>query len=539
MSPQTALSARTTAGRGLDLDAFAAAGGTLVLDGAPVASAHVASSPADGASADTPLAHATDATLHGDSVAELVLAALSGRGGGSFKGPASFRQAVERILDCDPLDVGIRTRARAASQVPVRLSRIRGGGGERERLRATIARRQLVAGDLGPSGALRLPRAAGGEPDALPLPERTHLGQRDPHGAVAHAVAMHQLHEHGELEEVTDHPLLSMLARPNPLTTTTWAQLLDAVVLQRVAGGEVFFRPVLRAARAGLGDPEVFLVEDPSTVTVVLNERGNRLAGYDVAGHGGAKPHRTTKTGRAGERPDALVHVKDIDPLCHLRGRSHLRSLWVWTAIYLMAARWNGGLIKNGAKPSGILARRDGRAVGGRQRERMQAEAESRSGPENAGKAWTDGDLVWNQISLSPREMDWETAETMAFRRCSTGVGVDPLLQGIGEHSTYNNLESAMARLYTEAALPDLVWLLGGLNEGVVPAMSGGDELVLWADPTEIPALRTNALDLAKTLSHSTWLEDGERREAQGYDFDPPRRDKQPHESSAGKTADE
>ena len=513
MTPTHAAHLRTTSGAPLDLAAFAAAGGTLTLDGHDVSAAPLAMAGDGGAHRDT---------FEGRTIEDLLQLALGGRLGGPFRGPGSYRQAVERIMDCDPLDVGLRMRARAASQVPVRLSRVKGGTQrDRERLRASIVGAAHGAGALSTGAALRLPPEAGADDRSVPMAARNAFGRRDPHGAVALAVRMHQMEGHGELEEVTDHPLLDMLGRPNPLTTTTWAQLLDAVVFQRVAWGETFVRPSVRAARAGLAPPEAYLVEDPSTVTVVLNERRNRLVGYDL-GKANAKRDRTVGAGGAPDvRAGELVHVKDLDPLCHLRGRTHLRSLWVWTEIYLMAARWNGGLIKNGAKPSGILSRRDGRALGGRQRERAQETADRRTGPENAGKAWVDGELVWNRVGFSPHEMDWEGAEMMSFRRCSTGVGVDPILQGVGEFSTYNNQNTAMGRLYTEAALPDLVWLLSGFNEGVVPLVAAdGEELVLWADPTEIPALRTDAKELAETLAKSTWLSDGERREAQGYDYD-------------------
>ncbi|MEO0557390.1 MAG: phage portal protein [Bacteroidota bacterium] len=457
----------------------------------------------------TPQAMATEPTgqtFTSDSLAELVRQALAGTSG-HFRGPHTFRDAANRICECDPLDVGIRIRARAASQVPIRLSRVKRS---RSSARARLVRWQASNGALSPGQAVRQ------------LDANTHsLGQADPHGALAHAVAMRQMHESGDLEPIDEHPLLDMLARPNPLTTTTWAQLLDAVVMQRVAWGEVFARPVTAGSDIArqLGRqlaPELYLVEDPSTVTVVLSADGTELAGYDQSRSAGARRQRKEDRGdRAALAPDTFVHIKDLDPLCHLRGRSHLRSLWIWTQIYLMAARWNGSLIKNGAKPSGVLSRRDGRAIGGRQRERVQADADRRSGPEEAGKAWTDGDIVWNQISLSPRDMDWGAVVKDAFRRISTGAGVDPILQGVGEYSTYNNQQTAMARLYTEAALPDLAWLLSGLNEGVVPLV--GDGLVLWADPTEIPALRTNALELAQTLKASDWLTDAEKREAQGY----------------------
>ena len=153
-----------------------------------------------------------------------------------------------------------------------------------------------------------------------------------------------------------------------------------------------------------------------------------------------------------------------------------------------------------------------------KQRQRVAEKAQrDLSGPENAGKPMTDGELAWTQISFSPRDMDWGSVVPLSFRRLATGVGVDPLLLGVGEHSTFNNLGTASGRLYTEAALPDLAWFLAGLNEGVVPLLSGDEDLVLWADPTDIPALRGDALELSKALKNSTWLTDAEKRTASGY----------------------
>ena len=93
-------------------------------------------------------ASATGQTYQADSLADLVRMALSGAGGGSFRGPFSYRQAVERVLDCDPLDTAVRLRARAASQVPIRLSRIKGTSKrDRARTRMSVVRALAAGGD--------------------------------------------------------------------------------------------------------------------------------------------------------------------------------------------------------------------------------------------------------------------------------------------------------------------------------------------------------------------------------------------------------
>lgn len=444
-------------------------------------------------------------TFAADDVISLVRSMLSGAGGG-VRGPGSYDEAVRRILDCDPLDKAVDLRAATAAQVPIRLGRITGTSPDaRRRTRAAIVDAQRAAGSvsaqLGPAG------------DA-PL-SRSPLG-RVP-GALALGVRMHQMQESGDMEEITDHPALRMIARPNPLTMTTWQQLLDVVVIQRVAWGETFLRPATRAARYGVGDPELFHVTDPGRVCVVLNERRTELKGYDLSSRGRAV--RTTAQGGAPElEPTALVHIKDVDPRQPLRGRTHLRSLWGWSEIYLHALTWNGSLLRNGAKPSGILSRRDGRVAGGRQSERLREAAAERSGPDNAGKAWVDGELVWSRVSHSPEEMDWPGLMQLSFRRLAAGAGVDPLLLGVGEYSTYNNLDTAGRRLYLDSVLPDLAWLLSAINGEILPMLSLSEDLVLWADATEVPALQDNAKELAETLAKSTWLTDGERRVAQGYD---------------------
>lgn len=457
----------------------------------------------------------------GEDLAEVVRRVLAG-GTAASTGPATFREAVLRIRDCDALEAPLDRRSDAAASVPVYLGRVKRGGGRKALMTAMrkAGRVGVAPADVGEA----LPAVAD---VALPgLPFGTNL--RVP-PALALSVRMQQMEAAGDMEVVEDHPVLDMLDRPNPLTTTTWEQLVETLIYQRVAWGEVFLRPALRAFQRvrnpRIAPPELFLVEDPSQVTVVLNEARTRLAGYDY--EPGVPGERVrVADGRGAEpahAPDALVHLKDLDPLLHLRGRSHLRPLWVWSELYTFGARWNNSLIKNRSKPDGVLRRKNGLALGAMQAQRAREDHQAKhAGPENVGSPYVEGDLEWQRISLTPEEMDWGGAMGMALRRCCAGVKVDPLLVGVGEFSTYNNLETAAFRLYTEGALPDLAWLLAALNEEVLPLFDGGDDLVLWYDATEIPALQQNAKELAEVLEKSSWLTDGEKRVAQGYPAEKP-----------------
>lgn len=308
--------------------------------------------------------------------------------------------------------------------------------------------------------------------------------------------------------ELSVHPLLGLLARPNPrcagssFMETVYGHLLMSgnAYLEMVEAGEARELHVLRPDR-------VAVVADASGWPVAVEHR-----------EGTAK--RRIALGRAGGGAGGgVAHLRLFHPLDDHYGFPPLQAALMALDIHNAAGRWNKALLDNSARPSGALvyAPKEGGNLTEDQYERLKAELEDGySGARAAGRPLLlEGGLDWKAMGLTPRDMDFIEAKNAACRDIALAFGVPPMILGIPGDNTYANYQEANRAFYRMTVLPLVARTATEIAAWLAPAF--GTDLRLEPDADRVDGLAAEREALWARISAADFLTDDEKREAVGY----------------------
>jgi HK97 family phage portal protein len=303
-------------------------------------------------------------------------------------------------------------------------------------------------------------------------------------------------------EELTEHPLLTLLSRPNPLQSG--AGFLDYVYSHLLIAGNAY----LEVAMMEEGPRELHLLR-PDRVSIVAGPDGWPDAyDYTVAG-------QTTRFG-----PDAVLHLKLFHPLDDHYGLSPLEAAAAAIDLHNQGAAWNKALLDNAARPSGALVYQgpaDAPNLSEEQYGWLKGELEAQyQGSRNAGRPLLlEGGLSWTAMSLSPQDMDFMQARNGAAREIALALGVPPLLLGLPGDNTYANYREANLALWRQTVIPLVAKTADALTAWLAPRY--GETLRLGFDLDQVPALSAEREALWSRVGGASFLSDDEKRAAVGY----------------------
>ena len=208
-----------------------------------------------------------------------------------------------------------------------------------------------------------------------------------------------------------------------------------------------------------------------------------------------------------------IVHVRYFHPSDDHYGAGCLSAAEQAVATHNAAANWNRALLENAARPSGALVydSGDAGALTTDQFDRLRAELERAfAGDLNAGRPMLlEGGLKWQNLSLSPADMDFATLKAAAARDIALAFGVPPMLLGMPGDSTYSNYKEANKALWRLTLLPLASKILSALVEGLAPWFP---DARLAIDLDRVPALADDREALWSQVSAAAFLTDGEKR---------------------------
>lgn len=313
----------------------------------------------------------------------------------------------------------------------------------------------------------------------------------------------------GTLAELTEHPLLDLLARPNPGQGRT--ALLEALFATFLIAGNGY----LEAVGPGQGPPRELWVLRPDRVRVVPGPLGTPSA-YEMSVGGATKRFPVDAVSGA----SSLLHARTFHPLDDWYGLSPLEAAAFAIDQHNAAGAWNKALLDSGARPSGALvyAPRDGDpALSDEQFQRLKEQIESQhAGAGNAGRPMLlEGGLEWREMSLSPKDMDWIAGKDVSAREIALAYSIPPQLVGIPDSQTYSNNREARLAFYDDAVLPLLGFFRAEFNNWLAPAF--GEGLDLRFDEDAIEALNLRRERKWRAVAAADFLTVNEKRAAVGY----------------------
>jgi HK97 family phage portal protein len=323
---------------------------------------------------------------------------------------------------------------------------------------------------------------------------------------ISEAVAAVPLKLRSGEQNFSTHPVLELLARPNP--TQGKADFLEAFVGQLLLTGDGY----LEAAVDLEGLPKELYVLRSDRMRVVPGPDGWPIA-YEYAV--GAKKHRFNM--QVDLKP--ILHIKTFHPMDDHYGLSPMQAAAVALDVHSSACRWSKALLDNAARPSGAIVYKgaDGQGtLGTEQYNRLINEIETNhSGARNAGRPMLlEGGLDWKQMGFSPSDMEFQKTKESAAREIALAFGVPPMLLGLPGDNTYANYQEANRAFFRQTVLP----LATKLGDSVARWLSEYENkpLEIFADLDGMPALSSEREAQWKRISEADFLSDAEKREMLG-----------------------
>ncbi|MGB2200770.1 MAG: phage portal protein [Pseudooceanicola atlanticus] len=274
------------------------------------------------------------------------------------------------------------------------------------------------------------------------------------------------------------HPVLELLARPNPVQGK--AELLEALFGQLILTGNGY----VEAVAAEEGAPVELHVLRSDRMSVVPGADGWPVA-YEYAV--GGRKHRFDVTGAR----VPVCHVRSFHPQDDHYGLSAMQAAAQALDVHNSASAWAKALLDNAARPSGaiVYGGADGASMAADQYDRLVNELESHHmGARNAGRPMLlEGGLDWKPMGFSPSDMEFQKTKEAAARDIALAFGVPPMLLGIPGEATYANYQEAHRAFFRLTVLPLATRVTAALSHWLQGFT--GEAVMLKPDLDQVPAL--------------------------------------------------
>ncbi|MCC6304191.1 MAG: phage portal protein [Rhodobacteraceae bacterium] len=341
--------------------------------------------------------------------------------------------------------------------------------------------------------------------DAVSLTRNGYLGNPVAFRAVrviAEAAAALPLVLQDAARRYEEHPLLALLARPNPGQGR--AELFEALYGQLLLTGNAYLEAVAGSTRL------------PGEIHVLRSDRMSLVPGadgwpvaYDYTV--GARTHRFDVTGPA----PVVCHLRAFHPQDDHYGFSPLQAAATAIDVHNAASRWSKALLDNAARPSGAIVYRGVDGTGGltaEQYDRLVEEMEAHhQGARNAGRPMLlEGGLDWKPMGFSPSDMEFQKTKEAAAREIAIAFGVPPMLIGIPGEATYANYQEAHRAFYRLTVVPLAARVVAAMAEWL--GRFGGEAVELRPDLDRVPALAAERDQHWSRVGAAAFLTDAEKR---------------------------
>ena len=284
--------------------------------------------------------------------------------------------------------------------------------------------------------------------------------------------------------ELEQHPLVTLLSRPNP--TQAGVEYFQSLYSYLLLSGNSY---ALASAVNQLPN-ELYLLR-PDRIEIVPSETTvPKSYKYKLNNQTVANYEADPMTGQS-----EVKHFKMWNPLDDYLGLSPLMAAAVDLDVHNMIATHNVGLLTNGARPSGAIVFKPKDEMGARieltdaQRKQVSDDLGQRfTGQKNAGRPMLlEGDFDWKEMGMSPKDMDFLQQRHTAAKDIALCFGVPSQLIGIPDSQTYANVQEARLALYEETIIPLARRVESDLNEWLAPSF--GDNIRIQYDVDAIPAM--------------------------------------------------
>ncbi len=283
-------------------------------------------------------------------------------------------------------------------------------------------------------------------------------------------------------EPLLEHPLLRLLARPNP--HYSWEHLLAGTILSWCTAGNGYW--IIRDN--SLNRPAELWWTPHWLIEPKYPHSGSAFISHYEYSPGGEKEKLD---------PSEVVHFRrGIDPENLRKGLSPLAGLLpeIWSDME--ASSFISALLRNGAIPGLILSPRGEGGLDAKDAEAIKQKMKANfTGDRRGDPLVTTLDVRIEQFGLEPSKLDLSSVHDTAEERVCAALGIPPAVVGFGTGLQQTKVGATMKDMRKEAwhggILPMLKGFAGEANRQLVPRFTGQGQgqLTFFFDTGEVPAL--------------------------------------------------
>lgn len=311
----------------------------------------------------------------------------------------------------------------------------------------------------------------------------------------------------GEVEEVTEHEVLSLLRKVNPWLTQ--GQLFEYTQSFRDLAGEAFWYLVKGGESPTSPIVEVWMLR-PDYITIKASKT-DFIEAYEYQVPGATKVRFS---------PDEIIHFKEFNPVDPYRGLSVVGAAALAVDSEEFAEKYNAKFFKNSAIPAVVLSteqKLDDSIV-----KRMRTQwINEYGGPEKAHKvAILEGGTDIKPFSISHKDMEFLKGMEANAEKIRAIFRVPKSVLGMTEGVTVSNAEATDLIFAKRVVKPLMRKFVDTLNEFLLPKYKDGENLFfVFDDP--IPENREQVLRSYETLFKLAAITPNEIRDREGLDTVP------------------
>jgi len=308
---------------------------------------------------------------------------------------------------------------------------------------------------------------------------------------------------------IENHPILNLLHHPNP--SCGGAEFFEAFFSYKIISGNGYMLAVQNNDNSSI---ELHLLR-PDRVSIIPG-RSSIPYGYSYKVGDKEVMYKVDQDTGVGD----ILHLKNFNPLDDWYGLSQVEAASYSIDLHNQASVWNQALLQNGAKPSGALILKSSQSgsdyLSEEQFTRLQDQLREKfSGSVNAGKPLLlEGGLEWQEMSFSPKDMDFMETKNSSARDISLAFGVPPHLLGIKGDNTYSNMQEARLAFWEDTVIPLIDKTVDALNNWLVPFF--GSDIRLSYDINKVSALSAKQEKIWERMQKSNFITQNEKRAAVG-----------------------
>lgn len=214
-----------------------------------------------------------------------------------------------------------------------------------------------------------------------------------------------------------------------------------------------------------------------------------------------------------------VLHIKTFNPSDDLYGLSPLAIARFSIDQHNEAISWNKALLQNGARPSGALVIESNNTpdLTDEQFSRLKDQLSNEfTGSKMAGKIMLlEGGIKWQEMSISPKDMDFVETKNSAARDIALAFGVPSNLLGIQGDNTYSNFSEARLSLWEETVIPMLQKICTKLSYWISTNTNSDIEIKL--DMDSISILTEKRYKIWDYVNRSEFLSPEEKKKMLGF----------------------